>query len=484
MEIGEIIQDRFKVTELIGEGSFGQVYKVVDTKNNNDVFALKVEVEQEEEECMLEREIKILIQLKKKQGFPQIKFYGQESNYVYYIMNLLGPNLEKTAKKCGGTFSIGTVLKVAIQILHRIEALHISKFIHRDIKPDNFVLGISQNIINLIDFGLSKQYVNSKGEHIKLNKKKGLIGTARYASVNAHNEMEQSRRDDLESIAYVLVYLGTGTLPWMNLQIEQRDLKYAKILHLKKNTKPELICQHLPQVVYIQQKCFHQFLSEVKQLEFAQTPTYSEYRKLFQSELEKMPHQIYDWERLQEHQKKKNLTMHIKPQEEPLKIEQNKNFIQTPISGQFAKFDEFMNKNQIKSSKKSGSPNRKVIINVIEPDCILDQQIDQSFSFNLQAYVEQSGIKSQTLLLPPNSPLPRSDQQRKGSVATSRINFYDWSEQEINSEGPPIWNQTQDSSICENTEQTQTNTQKILNGIGGDTKKYIISIKASRKSLW
>lgn len=94
-------------------------------------------------------------------------------------------------------------------MFHRIETFHNVRLLHRDIKPDNFVIGTGNqsSIIHLIDFGLSKYYMNSKGEHLKHTRKKGLIGTARYASINAHNEMEQSRRDDLESICYVLIYL-------------------------------------------------------------------------------------------------------------------------------------------------------------------------------------------------------------------------------------------------------------------------------------
>jgi casein kinase I homolog HRR25 len=105
-------------------------------------------------------------------------------------MSLLGRNLESLLRKCGGFFTVNTILRVAIQVLTRIESLHAQRFIHRDIKPDNFVLGLgsSVNVVHLIDFGLSKYYQNSKGEHIPPNKKAGLIGTARYASVNAHNE--------------------------------------------------------------------------------------------------------------------------------------------------------------------------------------------------------------------------------------------------------------------------------------------------------
>lgn len=115
---------------------------------------------------------------------------------------------------------------MGIQLLERIESLHSKNLIHRDLKPENIVIGWHDiDLIYLIDFGLAKYYRES-GNHIPMVDKKGIIGTARYASISAHLGKEQSRRDDLESLCYVLIYLNKGKLPWMNLLISDKNLKY------------------------------------------------------------------------------------------------------------------------------------------------------------------------------------------------------------------------------------------------------------------
>jgi len=105
---------------------------------------------------------------------------------------------------------------LGIQMVRRIESFHSAKYIHRDIKPENFMIGNNENsnIVYLIDYGLSKKYIEKDGSHIKYMDKKGLVGTARYTSVNAHLGIEQSRRDDLISIGYLIVYFMKGRLPW------------------------------------------------------------------------------------------------------------------------------------------------------------------------------------------------------------------------------------------------------------------------------
>jgi casein kinase I family protein HRR25 len=103
------------------------------------------------------------------------------------------------------------------QMVQRIEYLHNNHFIHRDMKPDNFLVGVGkkQHMIYMIDFGLAKRFRDPKtGEHIPYRDNKSLTGTARYASVNTHLGIEQSRRDDLESIGFILIYFLKGTLPW------------------------------------------------------------------------------------------------------------------------------------------------------------------------------------------------------------------------------------------------------------------------------
>jgi serine/threonine protein kinase len=123
---------------------------------------------------------------------------------------------------------------LADQILQRIEFLHTNHFLHRDIKPDNFLMGLtqkkSQHIVYIIDFGLSKRYREPKtGEHIPYRDNKELTGTARYASVNTHLGVEQSRRDDCESIGYIMLYFLKGSLPWQGLQGRTKEEKYNRI---------------------------------------------------------------------------------------------------------------------------------------------------------------------------------------------------------------------------------------------------------------
>jgi len=153
---------------------------------------------------------------------PKLFFVGNDETYKgkqhnMMVMEQLGPSLEDLFKKCGRQFDLKTTLLVGIQMLVRIQACHEEKIIHRDIKPDNFLIGAdeqSKDKVYVIDFGLAKFYRDSKDEHIAYKEGKSLTGTARYASLNTHLGIEQSRRDDLESIGHVLLYFLKGSLPW------------------------------------------------------------------------------------------------------------------------------------------------------------------------------------------------------------------------------------------------------------------------------
>lgn len=154
--------------------------------------------------------------------------------------------------------------------------MHSKSFIHRDIKPDNFLMGLGRraNLVNIIDFGLAKKYRDPKTHiHIPYRENKNLTGTARYASINTHLGIEQSRRDDIESLGYVLMYFLRGSLPWQGLKAATKKQKYEKISERKMGTPIEVLCRGYPSE-------FVTYFQYVRSLRFDDKPDYSYLRKL------------------------------------------------------------------------------------------------------------------------------------------------------------------------------------------------------------
>lgn len=162
-------------------------------------------------------------------------------------------------------------------MLQRIEYVHSKNFIHRDLKPDNFLMGIGRkgNQVNIIDFGLAKKYRDPRTHlHIPYRENKNLTGTARYASINTHLGVEQSRRDDLESLGYMLMYFCRGSLPWQGLKAANKKQKYDRIMEKKMTTPTELLCRNFPSEFAI-------YLNYTRSLRFDDKPDYAYLRKLF-----------------------------------------------------------------------------------------------------------------------------------------------------------------------------------------------------------
>lgn len=227
-------------------------------------------------------------------GIPGVHWFGLEGDFNCMVMELLGQSLEDLFTQCNRRFSLKTVLMLADQMLQRIEFLHSNNFLHRDIKPDNFLIGIGKkkHILHMIDFGLSKRFREPKtGVHIPYKDGKSLTGTARYASVNTHVGVEQSRRDDLESIGYLLVYFLRGTLPWQGLNAKTKDQKYEKIKQKKISTSVEALTLGLPEQ-------FTSFLNYCKSLKFDEKPDYTYLKRIFKELMNKNGFDNdyqYDW---------------------------------------------------------------------------------------------------------------------------------------------------------------------------------------------
>jgi serine/threonine protein kinase len=183
---------------------------------------------------------------------------------------------------------------ITIQLIEKIKHVHDNNYIHRDIKPQNFLVGkdTTAKTIYILDFGLAKRYRDEHTHiHIPLKENRNLTGTARYASCNAHNGLEQSRRDDMESIAYVILYFFKGKLPWQGLKCKDKNEKYAKIKEMKMSITPENLCEGIP----IE---FAKYLTAVKKLGFEEEPAYKSYiqmfTNLFKSKDFEMDY-LYDW---------------------------------------------------------------------------------------------------------------------------------------------------------------------------------------------
>ena len=296
--------DLFKINEnytillnkKLGSGSFGQIYQCLNTKTN-EILACKIE-SINELKPQLYHESKILLLMKNCTGFPTCYDFILTDQDKILIMDYLGPNLDTIMNKLPSDnnikkFTTKTSLMIMIQAIERLKSLHEKGIIHRDIKPENFVIGPKnkERIIYLIDFGLSKKISNDKIlPTIKADR--NIIGTMRYISMNTHQGYEQGRRDDLESLFYIIIYFIKGELPWQNIKCKTRQEKYNKIFEIKKKvTEDGELVEDLP----LEMK---KILEYILGLNFAETPNYLMMKKAIELILNKLNYSNdlqFDW---------------------------------------------------------------------------------------------------------------------------------------------------------------------------------------------
>ena len=271
--------DDYIIVNQIGAGSFGEVYRAKN--KNNRYVAAKIEDRRKAQRVYMEYKIYSYLQKHSFAGLPRVYDYVQTSDYNMMFMQLLGPTLDELFVKYHRKFNLSTVFMIAEQTITLLKHVHCAEYIHRDIKPNNFLIGTDhlKKQIYIADFGLSKKYINT-GKHIPFKDKRSLIGTARYASINMHMGFEPSRRDDLEAIGYMLIYFLKGSLPWQGIKgkkINNSKKQLEAIGEVKMCTSLDTLCYGLP-------GCFKEFLKYCKSLKFDETVDYQYILNLFKTD--------------------------------------------------------------------------------------------------------------------------------------------------------------------------------------------------------
>ncbi|KAL2782830.1 kinase-like domain-containing protein [Aspergillus keveii] len=286
------VGSKYRIRRKIGSGGFGEVYTGTNIVSGEEV-AIKLESATAKHH-RLEHETHVYRLLAGSVGIPMVHWFGTQCGYNAMVMDLLGPSLEDLFTFCNRKLSLKTVLLLADQLISRIEHVHTESFIHRDLKPENFVMGVRRHghLVNLVDFGLASRYRDPKTyQHIPYIQNRQFAGTVRYASVYAYLGIEQSRRDDKESLGYILIYLYRGALPWQGLKAATKQQKRKLVLRKKLGTSTKALCRGLPDE-------FLEYLNYARCLGFHNTPDYDYLRRIFRALFVRESFQydhVFDW---------------------------------------------------------------------------------------------------------------------------------------------------------------------------------------------
>ncbi|TNV87224.1 hypothetical protein FGO68_gene17084 [Halteria grandinella] len=301
-----IVKNRFIIKEELGQGGYGSVCKAFDNVTNENVaikFNKKLKSFKQESAVMEQ------INKFKFRGFPKLISYGIAETQNYIVTELLGPTLKQTLADQGdGPFSLETVCLIGLQLAERLENLHSIGYLHLDIKPNNVLLGTSDlnhpksKLIYLIDFGITKKYKETDGSHVPFKIDVPFTGNIIFSSVNTFLGYELSRRDDMESLIYLLTYLAVGNLPWICL-MSAKSLSVSS--HLIKQQKIAIrgqeLCKDLPPI-------FANLFNYVRGLAFDQKPDYSYIKRALRSVIDNTSPSVaqgqykpvFDWHKTKE----------------------------------------------------------------------------------------------------------------------------------------------------------------------------------------
>ena len=380
--INKIVFSDYLIQKKIGKGSFGTVYSGIIISTNQKI-AFKLEKRKGDFPGMLETEA-CRLYLLQGEGIPKIICYGNNRTDNILIQELLGNSLEELFNNYGKKFSLKTVCNIGIQLMKRIRHIHKKYHIHRDIKPDNFMTGFykSDNKIYLIDYGLSKKYYSiSKKQHIKFKCGKSLVGTARYCSRNAHKGFELSRRDDIESIGYCLIYFLKGILPWQGLKVKKIEDQFNKIAEKKCQTSFEELTKDSP-------KEFLQYFKYCDELLFEDEPDYEYLISLFKKIINKYCSDCnyeYDWRKkiyainhnslmIQKNNNSRNVSLLVN----------DNNFSNNNISNNLSNnISAFNSKDEEKEKEDKNEENENKISNIIISKEIVDKENENENNENI-----------------------------------------------------------------------------------------------------
>lgn len=389
------VGSNFELIRKIGAGSFGQIYIGEDVRNNKKV-AIKLE-SRKTNVPQLSYESKLYVLFSGCPSVPRLHWYGSDHSNNIMVIDLLGRSIEDNFIACGQKLSLKTVLMLADQMLSCIQYIHSKNFIHNDIKPDNFVMGRDDraNEVFVIDFGLSKKYRDPfTHEHISYADGRSLTGTPRYASVAALKGVRQTRRDDMESLGFVWMYLLRGNLPWMGITMRGRNQKFDKICEVKEKTTFESLCEGYP-------KEFQDYLYDVRNLKFDEEPNYALYRERFRKLFIRKGYvfdYVYDWTipakkeliiKVDPHKNRKDVIRNPKPEAKEAK----QSIDQKPVSK--LQQDEM----EIKNAKQRRSRDQLIPLSRVPSQEIYEPDPNLKTDFNMNNLPKDINL--------PNGPFPR-----------------------------------------------------------------------------